>query len=53
MDQETFLSNYQKVGGTTVAFSMRVLNNGIEAQKVTLAGVTYNSKLDDAFFLMK
>jgi hypothetical protein len=53
VDQETFLSNYQKVGGTMVAFSMRVLQNGTEAQKVTLAGVTYNTKLDDALFLMK
>jgi outer membrane lipoprotein-sorting protein len=53
VDQETFLSNYQKVGGTTVAFSMRVLNNGTEAQKVTISGVTFNSKLEDTLFLMK
>ncbi len=53
VDQETFLSNYQKVGGTMVAFSMRVLNDGTEAQKITLSGVTYNSKLEDALFLMK
>jgi len=53
VDAETFLSNYQKVGGTTVAFSIRVLHNGTEAQKVTLAGVTYNSNLNDALFLMK
>jgi hypothetical protein len=53
VDAETFLSNYQKVGGTVVAFSMRVLHNGTEAQKVTIAGVTYNSNLNDSLFLMK
>lgn len=53
VDSETFLSNYQKVGGTMVAYSMRVLHNGTEAQKVTLEGVTYNSNLEDAFFKMK
>jgi len=53
VDQETFLSNYQKVSGTMIAFSMRVLQNGTEAQKVNLTGVTYNSNLDDALFLMK
>lgn len=53
VDAETFLSNYQKVGGTTVPFSMRILHDGIEAQKVTLTGITYNSKLEDTLFLMK
>jgi hypothetical protein len=53
VDAETFLSNYQKVGGTMVAYSIRVLHNGTEAQIVTLEGVNYNSNIADAFFKMK
>jgi outer membrane lipoprotein-sorting protein len=53
VDAESFMSNYQKVGGIMVAYSMRVLHNGTEAQRLTIEGVTYNSNIEDAFFKMK
>ncbi|OGD13263.1 MAG: hypothetical protein A2V76_10740 [Candidatus Aminicenantes bacterium RBG_16_63_14] len=53
VDAETYSSNYQKVGGTMVAHSMRVLHNGSEAQRITITAVTYNTNLDDAFFVLK
>jgi hypothetical protein len=53
VDAETTSTNYQKVGGTMVAYSIRVVHNGSEAQRITLTAVTYNTKLDDAFFTLK
>ncbi len=53
VDAESYATNYQKVGGTMVAYSVRVLNNGSEAQRMTLTSVTYNSNLDDALFTLK
>jgi outer membrane lipoprotein-sorting protein len=53
VDAQSFASNYQKIDGTMVAHSMRVLHNGTEAQKITITKVTYNSNLDDAFFVLK
>ena len=53
VDAETYSTNYQKVGGTTVAYSIRVLHNGSEAQRITLTEIAYNKNLDDAFFTLK
>jgi len=53
VDAETYSTNYQKVGGTMVAHSIRVLQNGAEAQRLTLTAITYNTSLDDALFTLK
>lgn len=53
VDAETFTTNYQKVGGTMVAYTLRVLHNGSEAQRITISSVTYNTNLDDALFVLK
>jgi hypothetical protein len=53
VDAETFSTSYQKVGGTMVAYSLRVLHNGSEAQRITITSVVYNTNLDDAFFVLK
>ncbi|HDT12833.1 MAG TPA: hypothetical protein ENO03_00600 [Candidatus Aminicenantes bacterium] len=53
VDAETYSTNYQKVAGTMVAYSMRVLQNGVEAQRITLSAVSYNTDLDDALFTLK
>jgi hypothetical protein len=53
VDAESFNTDYRKVAGTMVAHSLRVLHNGVEAQKITITSVTYNSNLDDAFFVLK
>lgn len=53
VEVESFLSDYRKVGGLMVAHSTRVMSNGEEVQRLTITGVTYNSKLEDTLFLMK
>jgi hypothetical protein len=53
VDAESYATNYQKIGGTLVAHSVRVLNNGSEAQRMTVTSVTYNTNLDDALFTLK
>ncbi len=53
VDSTTFSTNYQKVGGTMVPYSVRVVQNGSDAQRMTITAVTYNTNLDDAFFTLK
>lgn len=53
VDAEIYSFNYQKVSGTMVAFSARILTNGTESRRTTLAAVTYNTNLDDALFTLK
>jgi len=53
VEAESFTTDYRKVGGTMVPHFNRVLHNGTEAQKITITSVTYNSNLDDAFFVLK
>ena len=53
VDSTTFSTNYQKVGGTMVPYSVRVVQNGADAQRMTVTAVTYNTNLDDAFFTLK
>ena len=53
VDAETFAGDYRKVGATMVAHSIRVLHNGAEAQRIAITSVTYNSNLEDAFFILK
>jgi len=53
VDAESFTTDYRKVGGTMVAHALRVLHNGTEAQRITITSVTYNTNLEDAFFVLK
>lgn len=53
VDSETYSTNYQKVGGTLVPYSIRVVQNGSDFQRMTITAVTYNTNLDDAFFASK
>ena len=54
MEAETFSTNYQKVGGgLMVPYALRVVENGDEAQRVTVTTVTVNAELDDALFTLK
>jgi outer membrane lipoprotein-sorting protein len=53
VDSESYSANYQKVGGTMVPYSLRVIQNGAEVQRVTITAVTYNTNLDDALFTLK
>ncbi len=50
--QEVFSSDYKKVGDTTVAHTMRIVQDGAESARITLTSITYNSKLDDSLFAM-
>jgi len=36
-----------------VPYSVRVVQNGADAQRMTVTAVTYNTNLDDAFFTLK
>jgi len=53
VNTESYLTDYKKVGGLMVAHTIRNFQNGAEAQRVSIATVTYNSNLDDALFTMK
>jgi hypothetical protein len=54
VDAETFSTDYQKVGrGLMVPYALRVVENGDEAQRVTVTAVTVNANLDDALFTLK
>jgi len=53
VDAESYSADYQKVGGTMVPYSLRILQNGAEAQRITITSVSYNTNLDDAFFTLK
>jgi len=53
VEAESFTTDYRKVGGTMVAHAIRVLHNGAEAQRIAITSVTYNSNLEDAFFILK
>jgi hypothetical protein len=53
VEAESFTTDYRKVGGTMVPHFNRVFHNGTEAQKITITSYTYNSNLDDAFFVLK
>lgn len=50
---ETFSTDYRKVGGIMIAHAQRVLLNGSEGQRITITSVTFNTNLDDAFFVLK
>ncbi len=53
VEREVFSSDYRKVGDLMIAHSVRILHNGVEAQRVTVSSVTHNTGLDDALFVLK
>lgn len=53
VEAETFLSDYRKVGGLVVAHAVRILHNGVEAQRITIASVAVNTGLEDGLFVLK
>lgn len=53
VEAETYFSDYRKIENTMVAHSIRTLQDGVEAQKVTIVKVVYNSNLDDPLFRMR
>ncbi len=53
VDSETFLSDYRKVGSIVAAHSIRNLQDGVEAMRLTISKVVVNSNLDDSLFAMR
>jgi outer membrane lipoprotein-sorting protein len=53
VDSEEFSTNYQKVGGVMIPYSIRQVQNGSDAMRITVTAVTFNTSLDDAFFILK
>lgn len=53
VEAESFSTDYRKAGGLMVAHAVRVLHNGVEAQRLTITSVAYNTGLDDALFVLK
>jgi hypothetical protein len=54
VESETYSTNYQKTaGGLVVPYAVRIVQNGSDAERVTIASVTINTNLDDALFILK
>jgi outer membrane lipoprotein-sorting protein len=51
-EAETFLSDWRKVDGTMVSFSVKILYDGEEAMSMTFTEVKYNTGIEDSFFKM-
>jgi len=51
-ESETFLSDYRKIDGMMVSFSMRIFYDGEETMTMTFTEVKYNTGLDDSLFKM-
>ena len=52
-EAETFLSDYREFCGVRMATVSRTLFDGKEVQRLTVAGVTCNSRLEDALFELR
>ena len=50
VEQETFQSDFKKVNGMTIAYSIIVFHDSEEYMKLTLTEVTFNSGLKDSLF---
>ncbi len=50
VDTETFTTDYRKVDGMMVSYSMRVVQEGEEAMVMTFADVAFNKGLEDSLF---
>ena len=54
VETETYSTNYQKTsGGLMVPYAVRIVQNGSDAERVTVAAVAFNTGLDDALFIRK
>jgi len=53
VDSEEYSTNYQKAGGVMIPYSLRQVQNGSDAMRITITAVTFNTNLDDAFFTLK
>lgn len=51
-EAETFFSDWRKVNGMMVSFSIKVLYDGEEAMTMTFSEVKFNSGLEDSLFKM-
>lgn len=51
-ESETFLSDYRKIDGMMVSFSMRIFYDGEEAMTMTFTEVKYNTGVEDSLFKM-
>jgi len=52
VEQETFESDFKKVNGMTIAYSIIIFQNDEEFMKLTFTEVTFNSGLEDSLFKM-
>ena len=53
VEQETFESDFKKVEGMTIAYSLIIFQDGEEFMKLALSEVTFNSGLEDSLFKME
>jgi len=53
VEQETFESDFKKVEGMTIAYSIIIFQDGEEFMKLALSEVTFNSGLEDSLFKME
>ena len=53
VEQETFESDFKKVEGMTIAYSIIIHQDGEEFMKLTLTDITFNSGLEDSLFKME
>lgn len=53
VEVESFSTDYRKVGGLMVAHAIRILHDGVEAHRITVASVAYNTGLEDGLFVLK
>ena len=52
VEQETFQSDFKKVNGMIIPYSMLIFQDGEEFMKLTLTNVSINSGLEDSLFKM-
>jgi len=52
VEQETFETDFKKVNGMTIAYSIIIFQDGEEYMKLTLTDVSFNSGLEDSLFKM-
>ncbi len=52
VEQETFESDFKKVNGMTIGYSIIIFQDGEEFMKITLTDVSFNSGLEDSLFKM-
>jgi outer membrane lipoprotein-sorting protein len=53
VDSESYTTDYRKVGGVMVPYAVRVVQNGADAQRITVADVAFNTGLEDDVFTLK